>query len=71
MGPKDIAERDAEILVLLTGTDETFSQTVHSRSSYKADEIVWNVRFRDILQRHSAGNPTSIDVSRLLEFESV
>jgi inward rectifier potassium channel len=71
MSPEEFAERDAEILVLLTGTDETFSQTVHSRSSYKPGETVWNVKFRDILQRHSAGNPASIDVRRLHEFDPV
>ena len=31
---KDCLEADAELLILLTGTDETFSQTVHARSSY-------------------------------------
>src|ERR1700753_454474 len=34
----------AEFLILLTGTDETFSQTVNARSSYRASEIVWDAK---------------------------
>ncbi len=54
--------RRAEFLVLLTGMDDTFSQVVHARTSYKADEVLWNARFDDILQRPSDRGPLSIDV---------
>ncbi len=40
-------QEDPEILILLTAVDETFAQTVHTRMSYRADEIVWDARFRD------------------------
>ncbi len=40
-----VAESQAELLVLLTAVDETFSETVHSRTSYAAGEIVWNAVF--------------------------
>ena len=40
----------AEFLILLRGTDETFAQTVQSRSSYAADEIRWGVRFASIFR---------------------
>ncbi len=36
---------EAEFLILLTATDETFAQVVHSRSSYAAHEILWNAKF--------------------------
>jgi inward rectifier potassium channel len=42
---------DAEFLVLLQGIDETFSQTVHTRSSYKANEVDWDVNFVNIYNR--------------------
>lgn len=38
----------AEFLILLTAIDETFAQSVQSRSSYMADEIVWGVRFASL-----------------------
>lgn len=40
----------AEFLVLITATDETFSTTVQSRSSYAAEEIVWGARFANLFQ---------------------
>ncbi|HXA06209.1 MAG TPA: ion channel [Bryobacteraceae bacterium] len=41
----DLAQLQAEVLVLIKGFDDTFSQTVHSRYSYRYDEIVWGARF--------------------------
>lgn len=46
-----LAAAEAEIIVSLTGLDETYAQTIHARQSYAADEIVWNARFVDILGR--------------------
>ena len=59
----------AEFFVLLTGFDESFSQTVHARSSYLAEEIVWGARFSDVFIATGADEPLTIDVSRLSEFE--
>ena len=49
--PQSLAAEEAEIIVSLTGLDETFSQTVHARHSYVAEEIAWGARFVDILSR--------------------
>jgi inward rectifier potassium channel len=62
---------DAEILVLLTGIDETFAQSVHARSSYKSDEIAWNSRFANILKLPGDGQPVRLDVGHLHEIEPV
>jgi inward rectifier potassium channel len=43
-----LAQQEAEIVVTLTGIDETLSQTIHARFSYVADEIRWKARFADI-----------------------
>jgi inward rectifier potassium channel len=42
---KDLAELQAEILIMIKGFDDTFSQTVHARYSYRYDEIIWGARF--------------------------
>ncbi|MBI3790518.1 MAG: hypothetical protein HY275_06535 [Gemmatimonadetes bacterium] len=60
---------DAEILILLSGYDETFAQQVHTRSSYKADEVVWNARFKNIFDTRDANGDVALDVSRVHEFE--
>lgn len=59
-------ERKAEILVLLKGIDETFSQTVHARSSFRADEILWGRKFIDIYLRDGT-EIVGIDLGRLSE----
>lgn len=69
--PHDLAESEAEFLVLLTGTDETFSQTVHARSSYKPSEITWNARFVRIFNQSVPGQPISIDIRRLSSIEAL
>ena len=38
----------AEVLVSVTGLDETMSQTIHARASYRADEIRFGHRFADM-----------------------
>ncbi len=66
----DLRGSEAEFLVLLTGYDETFAQTVHARSSYRADEVVWGARFTDIFRLPKDGGTISIDVDRLSEIEA-
>lgn len=61
-----LIRRQAEITVLLTGMDETFSQIVHARSSYRADEIVEGARFIRMFQLSDDGR-TEIDIRRLDE----
>jgi inward rectifier potassium channel len=45
---EELADLDAELWVSLTGLDETFSQTIHSRYAYNIEEIRWNHRLVDI-----------------------
>ena len=61
-------QNDAEILILLTGFDETFSQTVHTRSSYKYDEITWDAQFESIFDVNEEGK-IMIDMQGLSNFE--
>lgn len=59
---------DAEFLVLLSGVDETFSQTVHTRSSYKHHEVLWGSRFADMFLS-SDGGVVGIDLRRIHDIE--
>ena len=71
MSHADLVETNAEILILLTGTDETSSQTVHSRSSYKAEEIIWNASFAPIFRRSREDGILGMDVSRIHDISRV
>ncbi len=68
---KDLLGADAEILILLTGIDETVSQTVHSRSSYKADEIVWGAKFANMFTRTEAEGIIGMNLNRIHDIEVV
>ena len=41
----DLAALQAEFLVLVKGFDDTFFQVLHTRHSYRYDDIVWGARF--------------------------
>jgi inward rectifier potassium channel len=66
-----IERSEGEILVLLTGIDEAVEQTVHARSSYRADEIVWNARFRSMFLTADAESRVAVDISRVHEIEPI
>jgi len=68
---KDLVDSDAEFLILLTGTDETVSQTVHSRSSYKADEVIWGAKFANMFVRNATDGIIGMDLSRINDIEMV
>jgi inward rectifier potassium channel len=66
---QDLLDADAEVLILLTGTDETLSQTVHSRSSYKAHEIVWGAKFSNMFLRTEAAGIIGMNLNRIHDIE--
>lgn len=45
---ESLVESSAEILITLTGTDETVAQTVHARHAYAVKDILWNYKFVDV-----------------------
>ncbi|HEY0513058.1 MAG TPA: ion channel [Thermoanaerobaculia bacterium] len=69
--PEGLNECDAEFLVLFSGIDETFSQTVHTRSSYKPHEVVWGARFTNLFNPPKPDGVLSIDIGRLHNIERV
>lgn len=65
----ELLAKDAEFIVMLKAFDESSSQTVYSRSSYKAQEIRWGEKFVYITQQQ--GNGLVIDVSRINETQKM
>lgn len=53
--PETLRQNRAEIIVTLTGLDETLSQTIHARHSFSAYDIYWNHKFVDIISTSEAG----------------
>lgn len=66
----DLEGLRAEIIVLLTGFDDTFSQTVHTRFSYRYDEIVWGAKFAPAFEVDEEGELV-IEVDRVSDIQRV
>jgi inward rectifier potassium channel len=63
----ELEKSDAEFLVLIAATDDTSSQTVHARSSYKHNELLWGAKFSDMFT--SGSGEMGIDVRKLNKVE--
>lgn len=66
----DLKEMDSEFFVLLKGFDDTFAQQVHSRSSYKYNEIVWGAKFVSVYGKSDDGE-TTIELDRISELTMI
>jgi inward rectifier potassium channel len=53
---ESLARAHAQIVVSITGIDETFSQAIHARHTYEAADLRWNHRLADILTRAEDGH---------------
>jgi inward rectifier potassium channel len=51
----DLARGQAEVIVLIKGFDESFAQSVHSRYSYRFDEVDWNAKFTPAFEFDTTG----------------
>ncbi|MEZ2229287.1 MULTISPECIES: ion channel [unclassified Microcoleus] len=70
LSAKDLSEQQAEIVITLTGIDETVSQTIHTRHSFVASEILWNMKFVDIISRTPEGKRV-VDYTRFHDVKSI
>jgi inward rectifier potassium channel len=66
---EDLKKSDAEFLILLTATDETFAQVVHTRSSYKPSEIKFGYKFINMYNPVEEGEAISINIKKLSAIE--
>lgn len=66
MSAEAIAASGDEVIVVISGTDESMAQTIHARTAYAGSDLRWNVRFVDILGNLESGKRT-IDYTRFHE----
>ena len=60
---ESLEKGDAEIVILMKAFDDSFSQTVYSRMSYKHDEFVWNAKFDSSI--HNENGKIGIDLKKM------
>jgi len=58
---RDLDDADAEFLVMVSGMNDTFSQVIHARTSYKYEDVVWDAKFRPIYQTKNKKTFVRID----------
>lgn len=51
----DFRDVQMEIIILMSGTDETLSQMIYARQVYTPDDILFNRRFVDVVHRGQTG----------------
>jgi inward rectifier potassium channel len=68
--PEELERTQAGLSVILKTFDDTFSQTVHSRTSYQYDDIVWGAKFKPAFLRNEEGRVV-LDLSRISDHELV
>ncbi len=61
---EDLKQLQAELIILIKGFDETFSQVVHSRHSYRYDEFVWGAKFESAFRVDPSGD-LMLELNRL------
>mgnify|MGYP001013567040 CR=1 FL=1 len=71
MTKEDFEKSNAEFAILISAMDETYAQIVHTRTSYKPDEIKCDYKFSDIYNKVETGEKISIDVRKLSKIEKI
>ena len=66
----DLANSQAEILILIKAFDDTFGQYVHSRYSYRFDEILWGAKFLPAFSVTADGD-MALELNKLNDVEKV
>jgi inward rectifier potassium channel len=61
--PESLSASQAELIALLSGTDETLSEVIFARHSFRPHQIRWRHRFVDILFTNSRGRRV-VDLTR-------
>lgn len=61
MNETELKASKAEFMILLKGYNNTLSQSIHSRTSYKPDNIVWDAKFSGIFSNKNGVTEISVD----------
>lgn len=63
-------ESEAEFIILVKAFDDTFSQNVFRRYSYKFDELAWGYKFNIIFKAEEDGL-INLQINKFHEIEKV
>jgi inward rectifier potassium channel len=69
LSKEEMEKADVEIVVYIKAYDETFSQHVHARFSYRHHEIIWGAKFIRNFDINQEGGFTHHYLDRISDFE--
>ncbi|MFK7809117.1 MAG: ion channel [Saprospiraceae bacterium] len=58
---EELRRINLEIIVQVKGYDESYNQTIHSNSSYIAEEMIWGERFKSMVTADEEGTVVHVD----------
>ncbi len=64
----DMIERQVELIVLLSGTDDTLADVIYARHAYGPHDLIWDHRFVDVLSLNHQGRRV-VDLTRFHDTE--
>ena len=70
MTQEELQKTNASFAVLLKAFDDTFSQTVHSRTAYYSADIIWGAKFKPAFDRDEDGRIV-LNLHRIGDFDLV
>lgn len=70
MAWEDLQRAQPEVMILVSGFDETLGVHINSRQSYMLDEMVWGAKFVKILDTNSTGKAV-LDLGHFNDFDAM
>ncbi len=64
---EELLKGNAEFIILFKSINDTYSQTVYSRMSYKANEIEWNKKFASVKQTPNGNGRIEVAIADIHE----
>ena len=61
---------DLEIILNISGYDETYSQQIHTRTSYKFNELIWGAKFVKVLGRNDQQQAT-LELDKFNDYKAI
>lgn len=68
--PQSLVDNGAELIVLLSGTDESLADRIYARAAYGAADILWDRRFVDVLSLAPDGR-MQVDLHHFHDTEAI
>jgi inward rectifier potassium channel len=66
---QNLEDRDAEIILQISGYDESYSNEIHTATSYKCEELVWGAKYKKI--QGQDGDYSTINLDEIGTFEKI